>query len=70
MNSRKQRLELFFLRPIRWVWRVCSVVIGVVATAARIPEADEDGYLTGVYNFRTRKFDDGTDPFGWYEEDL
>lgn len=30
----------------------------------------EDGDLIGDYNFRTRNFDNGTDPYGWYEEDL
>lgn len=24
----------------------------------------------GVYNFRTGKMDNGTDPYGWYEEDM
>ena len=33
-------------------------------------EYDKEGDLTGVYNFCTRKFDNGTDPYGWYEEDL
>ena len=47
--------------------------IGLLAASADIPEDGddiEDDYLTGVYNFRTRKFDNGTDPYGWYEEDL
>lgn len=26
--------------------------------------------LIGEHNFRTRKNDSGTDPYGWYEEDL
>ena len=30
----------------------------------------QEGDLTGDYNFLTRKFDNGTDPYGWYEEDL
>ena len=30
----------------------------------------ECGDLIGDYNFRTCKFDNGTDPYGWYEEDL
>ena len=30
----------------------------------------EGGDLTGDYNFLTRKFDNGTDPYGWYEDDL
>ncbi len=25
--------------------------------------------LTGEYNYRTGRLDDGTDPYGWYERD-
>ena len=25
--------------------------------------------LTGDYNYRTGRLDDGTDPYGWYERD-
>ena len=48
-------------------------LIGLLAGAVITREDDtdsEDGYLTGDYNFRTRKFDNGTDPYGWYEEDM
>ncbi len=47
--------------------------IGLLATSADTTEEQdnaEEGDLTGAYNFRTRKFDNGTDPYGWYEEDL
>ena len=47
--------------------------IGLLAEGAIASEDDansEDGDLTGDYNFRTRKFDNGTDPYGWYEDDL
>ena len=29
-----------------------------------------EDYVTGEYNYRTRKFDVGADPDGWYDEDL
>ena len=48
-------------------------LIGLLAEAAITSEDDADsegGDLTGDYNFRTRKFDNGTDPYGWYEDDL
>ena len=48
-------------------------IIGLLAEGAITSEDDansEEGDLTGDYNFRTRKFDNGTDPYGWYEEDL
>ena len=46
--------------------------ITFLASAAgyRERDAEDDGDVAGVYNFRTHKFDNGTDPYGWYEEDL
>ena len=47
--------------------------VGFLASSADTSEEQdnaEEGDLTGAYNFRTRKFDNGTDPYGWYEEDL
>jgi hypothetical protein len=47
--------------------------IRLLAASADTSEKQDDaeeGYLTGVYNFRTRKYDNGTDPYGWYEEDM
>ena len=29
----------------------------------------QDSDLIGDYNFRTRQFDSGTDPAGWYEDE-
>ncbi len=46
-----------------------GLLAGSVDTSREEDDAETD-YLTGVYNFRTRKFDNGTDPYGWYEEDL
>lgn len=48
-------------------------LIGLLAEAATTSEDDadsEDGNLIGDYNFRTKKLDNGTDPYGWYEDDL
>lgn len=53
--------------------KVVVGLIGVLATSAVTSEEGDDaeeGDLTGVYNFRTCKYDNGTDPYGWYEEDL
>ena len=30
----------------------------------------QDSDLIGDYNFRTQQFDSGTDPAGWYEDEL
>jgi len=48
-------------------------LVGFLVGSANTSEKEDnsaEGDLTGVYNFRTRKFDNGTDPYGWYEEDL
>ena len=47
--------------------------INLLAEGAISSEDDansEEGNLIGDYNFRTQKFDNGTDPYGWYEEDM
>ena len=62
--------ELTVVRPVGWAWRLCCGAIGLLAEAVQIPKDDPGGDITGVYNFRTRKFDNGTDPYGWYEEDM
>ena len=32
-------------------------------------DLSEGAFRGGVLNYRTGKLDDGTDPYGWYEED-
>ena len=48
-------------------------LIGLLAEAANTSDDDADSgrrKSIGDYNFRTKKFDNGTDPYGWYEDDL
>lgn len=44
--------------------------IGFLAGGVDAAETQEDHFhgacKGGSYNYRTRKFDDGTDPMGWY----
>ena len=50
------------------LWRF----IGNVAASAHLPEDERrsrDSDLFGVYNYRSGRLDDGTDPVGWYEQD-
>ena len=54
---------------IKLVFGFASFLASSADTSEEEDNAEED-YLTGVYNFRTRKYDNGTDPYGWYEEDL
>ena len=46
-------------------------MLGILSAASSEKDDEpETGNLMGDYNFRTRKFDNGTDPYGWYEDDL
>ena len=47
-------------------------LIGMLATASEPPKRTqhEGTDLIGEYNFRTNINDAGTDPYGWYEEDM
>jgi hypothetical protein len=52
-----------------------ALVAGFLALAAQGEDSTDDedlpdgGFRGGVLNYRTGKLDDGTDPYGWYEED-
>jgi hypothetical protein len=46
-------------------------MLGILSAASSKKDGEpENGDLIGDYNFRTGKFDNGTDPYGWYEDDL
>ena len=51
-----------------------GTVVGVLASTDDSETSDrpqsEGSDMFGDYNFRTGKFDAGTDPDGWYEEDM
>ncbi len=67
-----------FARMMKWIGTILvsfvGALVGLLATNADTSEREDDddtnGNLTGDYNFRTRKYDNGTDPYGWYEDDL
>lgn len=45
---------------------------GMLASTGNAPEDQrsvQDADLVGDYNFRTQRFDSGTDPAGWYEDE-
>jgi len=49
-----------------------TALIGLLASSTKTSdanEASENAARGGVLNYRTGKFDDGTDAAGWYEKD-
>ena len=70
MNFQFTKIVLLIARQIS------KLVIGLIdllaaGTDTSKEQSDtQEGDLIGVYNFRTQKYDNGTDPYGWYEEDL
>ena len=63
-------------RQLKWIGTTLAgfagALVGLLATSGGTSDEDDatEGDLTGAYNFRTQKYDNGTDPYGWYEEDL
>ncbi len=64
-------------RKLKWVGTTLisfsGALVNLLAASADTSgkkDGATEGNLTGVYNFRTCKYDNGTDPYGWYEEDL
>ena len=48
--------------------------VGLLASYIDTPDEEENDVSAGAYrggtlNYRTGKLDDGTDPYGWYEQD-
>jgi hypothetical protein len=59
------------------VLAVGAAVVGLLREGLALSEPSEgpddrpiqDADLIGEYNFRTQRFDSGTDPAGWYEDE-
>ena len=49
-----------------------ATLIGLLASSTKTSDTNDASDVApsgGVFNYRTAKLDDGTDPVGWYEKD-
>ena len=72
MNKFLNRLVGVLLVAVRFVLEFLAESVRLLASSARTTPADDELSSTirgGDLNFRTGKFDDGTDPAGWYGRD-
>ena len=72
MNNFFKHLVKTLLAAIRFVMVFLSETVRLLASSARTKPADDElnnSFRGGVMNHRTGKFDDGSDPAGWYERD-
>ncbi|MEW8623001.1 MAG: hypothetical protein AB2559_15595 [Candidatus Thiodiazotropha endolucinida] len=72
MNVSIKRLGGMLAAAVRLSFKFIGEAIGLLASSAQTtPDNDElnNSFRGGVMNHRTGKFDDGSDPAGWYERD-
>ena len=72
MNNFLKRLVGVLLAAVRLVLEFSVEAVRLLASSARTTPADDElsnSFRGGVMNHRTGKFDDGSDPAGWYERD-
>ncbi len=74
-----RQMKPYIARVRRTIYRgvICALqiltnVIAILVASARPPSAENElssPIRSGILNYRTGNLDDGTDPYGWYEED-
>lgn len=72
MNNFFNHLVKTLLAVIRFMMAFFSEAVRLIASSVRTKPADDElnnSFRGGVMNHRTGKFDDGSDPAGWYERD-
>jgi len=52
------------------LWKIIGFFAAATEPGASRRSHTESSDLIGNYNFRTGKMDAGTDPNGWYEDDM
>ncbi len=76
---RKRSIKACFRQMVRGVTVVLVIIgkfvinaVSLLTRSARTPRsnvASNNAARGGIFNYRTRKFDDGTDPAGLYDKD-
>ncbi len=72
MNVSLNRLGGMLATVVQLALKFIAGAIGLLASSARTTPANDElnnSFRGGVMNHRTGKFDDGSDPAGWYERD-
>ena len=72
INLSFKRLGRMLAAAVELGLKLVGGVIELFASSAQTIPADEElnnSLRGGVINHRTGKFDDGSDPAGWYERD-
>ena len=72
VNNFFKHLVKALLAAIRFVLVFLSEAVRLLASSTQTKPADDElnnSLRGGVMNHRTGKFDDGSDPAGWYERD-
>ena len=72
MNNFFKHLVKALLAAIRFVLGFFVDTVRLLASSTKTTPADDElssSFRGGVMNHRTGKFDDGSDPAGWYERD-
>ncbi len=69
----------YFMRLLLAAWtlvmtsaRFMAGLVGLLAESTKVPDTNDatnHAVRGGILNYRTGKLDDGTDPYGWYEND-
>ena len=80
LNPGREKQLLTFLKAtgrtaldiIKAMTKLGTGILGLFAESAKTVDSNEtsdNSVSGGSFNYHTEKFDDGTDPVGWYERD-
>ncbi|MCB1880518.1 MAG: hypothetical protein KDI54_10745 [Gammaproteobacteria bacterium] len=70
MSKLTTRTGRMMVAIAKWIGSVVGLLFYQSVSDSRNRAEHEGSELFGEYNFRTGELDAGTDPYGWYEEDM